>query len=99
MCDRSSKANAVEISSTVVAPVMISFSMLALLAAAVAHYGIDVGQPKFLSNRRKIDDEQFEYQKARLEQGLVPDPFDIGNYKDELAAYNKKNPAIGGPGR
>jgi hypothetical protein len=72
---------------------------MAALAAEVASFGIDVGQPKFLSNRRKIDDEQFEYQKARLEQGLIPDPFDIGNYKDELAAYNKKNPAIGGPGR
>lgn len=72
---------------------------MAMLASAVASYGIDEGEPLFLSNRRKIDDEQFEYQKARLEQGLVPDPFDIGNYKDELAAYNKANPVIGGPRR
>jgi hypothetical protein len=54
-----------------------------LLAKAVAHYGIYEGKPLFLSGRRKIDDEEFEYQKQRLEWGLVPDPLDIGNYKDE----------------
>jgi len=55
-----------------------------LLADAVRHYGIYEGAPKFLSGRRKIDDEEFEYQKQRLEWGLVPDPLDIGNYKDEV---------------
>lgn len=55
-----------------------------LLAQAVRSYGIYEGQPKFLSGRRKIDDEEFEYQKQRLEWGLVPDPLDIGNYKDEM---------------
>jgi hypothetical protein len=43
-----------------------------------------VGRPKFLSGRRPIDDEEFEYQKKRLEFGLVPDPLDIGEYKDNL---------------
>ena len=55
-----------------------------LLAKAVRGYGIYEGQPKFLEGRRKIDDEEFEYQKQRLEWGLVPDPLDIGNYKDEM---------------
>jgi hypothetical protein len=55
-----------------------------LLAKAVRHYGIEEGKPLFLSGRRKIDDEEFEYQKQRLEWGLVPDPLDIGNYKDEV---------------
>ena len=55
-----------------------------LLAAAVRSYGIDTGQPKFLAGRRKIDDEEFEYQQQRLKWGLVPDPLDIGNYKDEM---------------
>lgn len=54
------------------------------LATVVRSYGIDHGKPLFLSGRRKIDDEEFEYQKQRLEWGLVPDPYDIGNYKDEM---------------
>lgn len=65
-------------------------SKMEALAKVVASYGIHEGQPKFLSGRRKIDDEEFEYQKQRLEWGLVPDPLDIGNYKDEMKAANKR---------
>ena len=54
------------------------------LAREVSSFGIREGGPKFLSARRKIDDEEFEYQKQRLDWGLVPDPYDIGNYKDEM---------------
>jgi len=54
------------------------------LAREVRSFGIHQGGPKFLSARRKIDDEEFEYQKQRLNWGLVPDPYDIGNYKDEM---------------
>ena len=59
-------------------------SRMDALAREVRSYGIHEGQPKFLSARRKIDDEEFEYQKQRLNWGLVPDPMDIGNYKDEM---------------
>ena len=55
-----------------------------MLADAVRHYGITEGKPKFLSGRRKIDDEEFEYQQQRLKWGLVPDPLDVGVYKDSL---------------
>ena len=54
------------------------------LAKEVRSFGIYEGQPKFLSGRRKIDDEEFEYQQQRLKWGMVPDPLDIGNYKDEM---------------
>lgn len=54
------------------------------LAKEVSSYGIYEGQPKFLAGRRKIDDEEFEYQKQRLNWGLTPDPLDIGVYKDNL---------------
>jgi len=54
------------------------------LAKEVSTFGIHEGRPKFLSARRKINDEEFEHQKQRLDWGLVPDPFDIGNYKDEM---------------
>lgn len=57
-----------------------------MLADAVRSYGIYEGQPMFLEGRRKINDEEFEYQKQRLNWGLTPDPLDIGVYKDELKA-------------
>ena len=59
-------------------------SRIQALADAVRGFGIDTGQPLFLPNRRKIDDEEYQYQQQRLNWGLVPDPLDIGNYKDEL---------------
>jgi hypothetical protein len=59
-------------------------SLIDALAREVRSYGIHEGKPKFLSARRKIDDEEFEHQKQRLEWGLIPDPLDIGNYKDEM---------------
>ncbi len=59
-------------------------SKIDALAREVRSFGIDVGQPKFLSGRRKIDDEEFEYQNQRLKWGLTPDPLDIGEYKDSV---------------
>jgi hypothetical protein len=59
-------------------------SKMDALAREVGSYGISEGRPLFLSGRRKIDDEEFEYQQKRLEWGMVPDPLDIGNYKDEM---------------
>ena len=65
-------------------------SRMDILASAVRSYGIYEGQPKFLSGRRKIDDEEFEHQRQRLEWGLVPDPLDIGNYKDEMKKLGRQ---------
>jgi hypothetical protein len=59
-------------------------SRMDALAREVRSYGIHEGRPLFLSGRRKIDDEEFQYQKQRLEWGLIPDPLDVGNYKDEM---------------
>lgn len=59
-------------------------SRIDALSKEVRSFGINVGQPLFLSARRKIDDEEFSYQQSRLNLGLVPDPLDIGNYKDEM---------------
>ena len=64
-------------------------SLIDALAREVSSYGIYEGGPKFLSARRKISDEDFEHQKQRLEWGLVPDPLDIGNYKDEMKKLGK----------
>ena len=54
------------------------------LAREVRTFGIYEGGPKFLSARRKITDEEYAEQEQRLKWGLVPDPLDIGNYKDEI---------------
>ena len=59
-------------------------SRIDALAREVRSYGIYEGGPKFLSDRRKITDEEFAEQEQRLRGGLVPDPLDIGNYKDEI---------------
>lgn len=64
-----------------------------LLRKAVAGYGLEMGEPVFLPGRRKIDDEEYEYQQSRLKLGLVPDPLDIGEYKDQMRALqNGQNP-------
>lgn len=59
-------------------------SRMDALAREVRSYGIYEGGPLFLSGRRKINDEELEEQQQRLKWGLVPDPYDIGNYKDEM---------------
>ena len=59
-------------------------SLIDALAREVRSYGIYEGGPKFLSARRKITDEEYAEQEQRLRWGLVPDPLDIGNYKDEI---------------
>jgi hypothetical protein len=65
-------------------------SKMNTLADAVRSYGIYEGSPKFLSGRRKIDDEEFQHQKQRLEWGLTPDPLDIGVYKDSLKSGGRQ---------
>jgi len=61
-----------------------------MLAREVRSYGVNEGQPKFLSGHRKIDDEEFDYQQQRLKWGLVPDPLDIGVYKDDTKKAQRK---------
>lgn len=65
------------------------------LAAVVRSYGIESGKPLFLAGRRKIDDEEFEHQHMRLKAGLIPDPLDIGNHKDEMRKLRTGDERIG----
>lgn len=65
-------------------------SRIDALAREVRSYGIYEGQPKFLSARRKITDEEFQEQESRLKWGLVPDPLDIGSYKDDMKHLRAK---------
>jgi len=64
-------------------------SRMDALAREVRSFGIDVSQPKFLSGRRKINDEELQEQEQRLRWGLPPDPYDIGVYKDSVLRGGK----------
>lgn len=56
---------------------------------AVRSYGINEGRAIFLSGHRRVTDEEYEYQKQRLEWGLIPDEMDYGAARDELMNYKK----------
>jgi len=54
--------------------------------------GLEGGRPVFMSGHRRVTDEEYEYQKQRLEWGLTPDELDYGAARDEL--MNKKKGLI-----
>ena len=62
---------------------------LKLLKDAVRSFGIEEGRPIFLSGHRRVTDEEYEYQKQRLEWGLIPDEMDYGAARDELMNKQK----------
>lgn len=64
-------------------------SKIQALIDAVRSYGINEGKAIFLSGHRRVTDEEYEYQKQRLEWGLIPDEMDYGAARDELMNYKK----------
>lgn len=54
------------------------------ITKAARHYGFPEGEAVFLEGHRKITDEELQEQIYRMNQGLVPDPYDIGVYKEEM---------------
>jgi hypothetical protein len=60
-----------------------------LLRDAVKSFGINEGRPVFLAGNRRVTDEEYEYQKQRMEWGLIPDELDYGAARDELMSNNK----------
>lgn len=60
------------------------------LRLAAKECGITDGRPYFMSGMRKITDEEYEYQKQRLEWGLIPDELDIAAFKEEQEQLEKK---------
>jgi hypothetical protein len=56
---------------------------MARLSAAVRNLGIQGGEPLFLEGQRRVSDEEFDDQMARLIDGYTPDPYDIGALRDE----------------
>lgn len=52
------------------------------LRAAARSYGIDTGSPLFMPGYRKIDDEEYEHQKERMNEGLIADEYDVPAWRE-----------------
>ena len=61
-----------------------------ILRNAAKDLGIESGKPQFLSGYRRITDEEYEYQRQRLEWGLIPDELDLPAFKEEAANMAKQ---------
>lgn len=61
---------------------------MANITAVAKNLGYGDGSPVFAEGRRKISQEEWEEQNWRLENGLVPDPYDIGVYKENMRNDN-----------
>lgn len=55
---------------------------IAALTAEARNFGHPDGTPEFWSGRRRITDEELEEQVARQKLGLIPDPLDVGVYRE-----------------
>ena len=61
---------------------------MSILRQAVAEFGITEGEPRFLSGHRKVSDEEYEQQKQRFEDGLVPDEYDVPAIAEDMKFRN-----------
>lgn len=59
-------------------------SAISKIKEAAKHHGFSEGEAVFLEGARKINDEELQEQIDRMNRGLVPDPYDIGVYKEEM---------------
>lgn len=66
-------------------------SAISKIRAAARHYGFEDGEAVFLEGARKITDEELQEQIYRMNQGLVPDPYDIGAYKEEMRFGDRRS--------
>lgn len=62
---------------------------LEILRNAAKEFGIEGGKPQFLSGYRRVTDEEYEYQRQRMEWGLIPDELDLAAFKEEAANIQK----------
>jgi len=62
---------------------------IAALRQAARNHGVTDGEPEFRSGSRPVSDSEYEHQKERQVEGLVPDQYDLGNLIDEYK-YQKE---------
>lgn len=60
-----------------------------ILRNTAKDFGVEGGKPQFLSGYRRVTDEEYEYQRQRLEWGLIPDELDIAAFKEEAKNLEK----------
>lgn len=60
-----------------------------LLEDAARDLGLQGGRAIFMAGNRRVTDEEYEYQKQRMEWGLIPDELDYGAAREELMQINK----------
>lgn len=61
-----------------------------ILRLAAKDFGIEGGKAQFFSGYRRITDEEYEYQKQRLEWGLIPDELDLPAFQEEANNMEKR---------
>ena len=61
-----------------------------ILRNAAKDCDVEDGKPMFLSGYRRVSDEEYEYQRQRLELGLIPDELDIAAFKEEYEYAQKR---------
>ena len=60
-----------------------------ILRSAAKEFGVENGKPVFMSGYRRVTDEEYAYQKQRMEWGLIPDELDLPAFKEEAANIEK----------
>lgn len=61
------------------------------IGMAARQCGINEGRPAFLPGHRKISDAEYERQKERMDEGLIPDELDVAAFEEEAAARKTLN--------
>lgn len=64
-------------------------SAIKAITDAARHYGYPEGKAVWWPDVRPVSDEEYESQLDRAEQGLTPDPFDLGAIKEEMEAIKR----------
>lgn len=66
-------------------------SAISRIREAARYHGYAEGEAVFLEGARKINDEELQEQIDRMNRGLVPDPYDIGVYKEEMRFGDRRS--------
>lgn len=53
------------------------------LRKAARYFGIEDGEPVFLSSRRRVSDSEYEHQRERLAEGRLADEYDYAALEEE----------------
>jgi hypothetical protein len=58
------------------------------LKKAAKNMGLD-GQPVWFSGHRQVTEDEYEYQKQRMDLGLIPDELDVPAIKEDIEQKRK----------